>query len=133
MRVTTFIPLVEYLKLDDEPHLVAHECVSCGARFFDRRNACAACGKTEFADAAVPTVGTVKSFTIVHRAAPGIPLPFVAALIDCEGTSVRANLINVEPDPAFVRTGMKVQITTTQIGTDADGGQAVGFAFEPVS
>ena len=35
------IPLVDYLVLGDEPHLVANECTSCGARFFDRRNACA--------------------------------------------------------------------------------------------
>ena len=37
------IPLVDYLVLGDDPHLVANECTSCGARFFDRRNACADC------------------------------------------------------------------------------------------
>ena len=45
-------------------------------------------------------------------AAPGIPVPFVAALVDCEGTSVRANVINVEPDPEHVRLGMKVRLAT---------------------
>ena len=29
--------VVDYLVLDPEPHLRAHECTSCGARFFDRR------------------------------------------------------------------------------------------------
>ena len=33
------IPLVEYLELGDQPHLKALECTSCGARYFDRRNA----------------------------------------------------------------------------------------------
>ncbi len=33
------MPLVDYLVLEPEPHLVANECTSCGARFFDRRNA----------------------------------------------------------------------------------------------
>ena len=42
------IPLVDYLELGDDPHLVANECTSCGARFFDRRNACAACEGTDF-------------------------------------------------------------------------------------
>jgi uncharacterized OB-fold protein len=38
------IPFVEYLVLDDgEPHLAANECTRCGARSFDRRNACAGC------------------------------------------------------------------------------------------
>ena len=35
------VPLVDYLVLGDDPHLVANECTACGARFFDRRNACA--------------------------------------------------------------------------------------------
>ena len=52
------IPLVDYLALTPEPHLVAHECTSCGARFFDRRNACAACEGDQFKDVALATNGT---------------------------------------------------------------------------
>jgi len=85
------IPLVDYLVLDDdEPHLVAEECTSCGARFFDRRNACAGCFATEFKTVPVATEGTVRAFTIVTFAAPGIPIPFVASVVDCAGTQVRA-------------------------------------------
>ena len=128
----TQIPLVDYLELGDDPHLVAHECTSCGARFFDRRNACASCEGTEFKQAAVPTTGEVRAFTIVAFAAPGVRVPYVAAVIDCEGTSVRANLINVEPDPEHVTLGMKVRLATTPIGTDDDGTEAIGFGFEPL-
>ncbi len=126
------IPLVDYLVLGDEPHLVANECTSCGARFFDRRNACASCGKTGFRKVDVPTKGEVHAFTIVAFAAPGIPVPYVAALVDCDGTSVRANLINVEPDPEHVTLGMPVRLATQVIGTDANGTEAVGFGFEPL-
>ena len=63
------IPLVDYLVLGDEPHLVANVCTSCGARFFDRRNACAACSGTEFEQTDVATEGTVSTFTIVAFAA----------------------------------------------------------------
>ena len=62
--------VVDYLVLGDEPHLEANACTSCGALFFDRRNACARCGKQEFQSKALATTGTVRSFTIVHRAAP---------------------------------------------------------------
>jgi uncharacterized protein len=125
------IPLVDYLVLGDHPHLVANECVACGARFFDRRNACARCGKTEFTRADVSTAGEVRAFTIVAFAAPGVPVPYVAALVDCDGTSVRGNLINVEPDPDHVTLGMKVQLATAVIGTDDNGTEAIGFGFEP--
>ena len=30
------IPLVDYLRLGQRPHLRANECTNCGARFFDR-------------------------------------------------------------------------------------------------
>jgi uncharacterized protein len=126
------VPLVDYLELGDNPHLVAHECTSCGARFFDRRNACASCEGTEFASAAVSTTGEVRAFTIVSFAAPGVPVPYVAAVVDCDGTSVRANLINVEPDPEHVTLGMKVRLATTPIGTDDDGTEAISFGFEPL-
>jgi uncharacterized OB-fold protein len=125
------IPLVDYLVLGDRPHLVANECSACGARFFDRRNACAQCGRTEFIRADISTTGQVRAFTIVAFAAPGVPVPYVAALVDCDGTSVRANLINVEPDPEHVALGMKVQLATQVIGTDDSGTEAIGFGFEP--
>jgi uncharacterized OB-fold protein len=127
------IPLVDYLVLGDDPHLVANECTSCGARFFDRRNACASCSGTDFRRADVATTGEVRAFTIVSFAAPGIPVPFVAAVVDCDGTSVRGNLVNVEPTPEHVSLGMKVKLATYPVGTDAAGTEAVGFGFEPIN
>ena len=35
------VPIVDYLVLDSDPHLVANQCTGCGARYFDRRNSCA--------------------------------------------------------------------------------------------
>ena len=128
------IPIVDYLVLDDgTPHLVAHECTSCGAHYFDRRNACARCSGTEFRTADVPTEGVLRTFTIVAFAAPGIPVPFVAGVIDCGGTSVRANVINVDADPEHVTLGMKVRLATYSLGTDEAGTEAVGFGFEPAA
>ena len=74
----------------------------------------------------------MKAFTIVSFAAPGIEVPFVAALVDCDGTSVGGNLVNVEPDPEHVHLGMKVQLVTTNVGTDSAGTEAIGFGFQPV-
>jgi uncharacterized protein len=129
--VTTQIPMVDYLVLDPQPHLVANQCTSCGARYFDRRNACAGCFGTSFTKADVPTDGEVRSFTIVTFAAPGVPVPFVSTIVDCHGTSVRGNLINVEPDPAKVSLGMKVRLATYSLGVDDTGAEAIGFGFEP--
>jgi uncharacterized OB-fold protein len=130
--VTEQIPLVDYLVLGDDPHLMANECVACKARFFDRRNACASCFGTEFTKVAVPTEGELRAFTIVAFAAPGIPVPFVAGVVDCDGTSVSGNIINTPPDPEHVTLGMKVRLATYTVGTDEKGTEAIGFGFEPL-
>ena len=130
--MTATVPLVDYLFLGDEPHLIAHECASCGARFFDRRNACAGCSGLQFKSVDLPTEGELTAFTIVAFAAPGVPVPFVAGVIDCEGTSVRANVVNIEASPENVHLGMKVRLTTFPIGADSQGVEAIGFGFEPI-
>jgi uncharacterized OB-fold protein len=125
------IPFVDYLVLDDSPHLVANQCTACGARFFDRRNACAACFATEFERVDVATEGELVSFTIVALAAPGVEVPFVAGVVDCAGTSVRANIVNCPPDPEHVRLGMRVRLTTYPVGADQHGTEAINYGFEP--
>lgn len=131
MTTATQIPFVDYLVLEPEPHLVAHECTGCGARYFDRRNACAGCFGTDFSEVDVPTEGTVRSFSIVTFAAPGVDVPFVAAVVDCGGTSVRGNVVNCEPDPEHVRLGMNVRLATTSMGFDDHGVEAISYGFEP--
>lgn len=127
------LPLVEYLVLGDDPHLEAWECTSCKARYFDRRNACANCEHDGFARVRISNDGIVRAFTIVTMAAPGIPVPFVSAVIDCDGTSVRGNVINVDPTPEEVSTGMRVRLATYPMGIDDEGIEGIAFGFEPVS
>lgn len=127
----TQIPHVNYLKLGDRPHLEAQECTSCGARYFGRRNACAGCFAQDFKTVDIDTNGTLRSFTIVQYAAPGIPVPFVAGIIDCGGTSVSGNIINTEPTPDNITLGMKVKLATYSLGLDDNGVEAIAFGFEP--
>ncbi len=128
------IPLVSYLVLGDEPHLVAQECENCGARFFDRRNACGSCGARGFTPAAVATTGHLRSFSIVHRADRGVPVPFVSAIVETvDGTTVRANLCDVAPNPDSVHLGMPVRLVTYPVSTDSEGTECVAFGFAPNS
>jgi len=127
------IPIVNYLALDDgDPHLVAQACAACGALYFDRRNACARCGRTEFTDQALETTGTVRAFTIVQRAAPNVPVPYVSAVVALDGGGVvKANLKEIDASPDRVALGMRVALTTFVAGTDANGTDAVAFGFAP--
>ncbi len=128
------VPIVDYLVLDDgAPYLVANKCDACGALYFDRRNACAKCSGRSFSKQRLADAGKVRSFTIVHRAAPGVPTPYVSAIVDLTGGGVvKANLLNVEPSPDQLRFGMDVRLTTTVAGVDDEGTEAVQFGYEPV-
>ena len=128
------IPVVNYLDLSgDEPHLVATECTSCGALYFGRRNACEKCFSAgPFAPRVLSDNGSVRAFTIIQRAAPGVKAPYVSALIDLDGGGfVKANIVNVEPVPENFKTGMPVRLTTYTVDTDDEGTEAVSFGFEP--
>lgn len=125
------VPLVDYLVLGDQPHLRATRCTGCGAAYFDRRNACASCFGATFDEVDVPTEGVLRTYTIVAFAAPGVTVPFVAGVVDCGDIAVRGNVINVEPSPDHVHTGMPVRLATYSLGTDDDGTEAIGFGFEP--
>ena len=89
-------------------------------------------GKAGFKTRKVADTGTVRTFTIVHRAAPGVPTPYVSIVVDLDGGGVvKANLLNVDPTPEAVTVGMKVKMTTYAVGTDDEGTEAIAFAYEP--
>jgi uncharacterized OB-fold protein len=127
------VPIVDYLVIDDgAPYLTANVCEECGALYLDRRNACAKCGKTAFGRKQLADTGTLKAFTIVHRAAPTVPVPYVSAVVKLDdGGAVHTNIVNVEPDPDHVQLNMRVRMTTYTAGVDEDGIEAVAFGFEP--
>jgi uncharacterized OB-fold protein len=127
------LSMVEYLVLDNgSPHLVANVCTECGAIYWDRRNACAKCGKREFTQKKMANEGELISFSIVHRAAPNVPTPYVCAVVHLDGGgAVKANLVDVDPDPDRVKLGMRVKLKTFVAGKDGKGTEAVAFGYAP--
>jgi uncharacterized OB-fold protein len=128
--MTRTVPAVDYLVLGDDPHLVAQECGSCGALYFDRRNACAKCSKTTFTRRALSNEGVVRAYTIVQRGAKSGP--FTSVVVDLDGGGVvKANLVGVT-DPDRIRPRTKVRLVTFDAGTDDEGTVAVAFGYEPI-
>lgn len=126
------IPVVDYLVLGDQPHLVAQACTKCGALYFDRRNACARCGALEFERKPLSPSGVVRSFSIVHRAAPNVAVPYVSSVVELDGGGfVKANIVDSGADPEKIELGMPVRLVTFACGSDAEGTEAVAFGFTP--
>lgn len=131
---TAEIPIVDYLVLDDPsgPYLSARECATCGALFFDRRNGCAGCGRTDFGRRRLATAGRILSFTIVHRAVPSIPTPYVSVVVELDGGGViKSNLVDAPCDPDAIALGGRVRLVTFEAAVDDDGTRAIAFGFAP--
>ena len=76
--------------------------------------------------------GELRAFTIVHRASPGVTVPYISGIVDLDGGGVvKANIIGIDPEPGNLTLGMKVSLTTFPIGTDAAGTEAVAFGYKP--
>lgn len=130
------VPIVPFLRLPEpgEPHLVAQQCPGCGAMYLGKRVACGRCfGRGPFTEVPLSRRGELYVWSIVHQSMPGVPVPYVVGVVDLpEGVSVRCNLVGVEPDPAALRFGMPVEMTTGVSQQDRDGNDVVAFYFRPV-
>ena len=74
----------------------------------------------------------LRSFTIVHRAAPGVPVPYVSSVIELDGGGVvKGNIDDAGSDPEKFDLGMTVRLVTFGCGRDASGTEAVAFGFTP--
>lgn len=133
------IPLVPFLHLPDKPgekaYLVGSKCKQCGAVYLGGRMACGRCLSTEpMEELRLSDRGELHVFSIVHQSAPGIPVPYVAAIVDLpEGVSVRCNIEGVEPDPKKLKFGMPVEMFTEKVHTDREGNDIIAFKFRPVN
>jgi uncharacterized OB-fold protein len=130
-------PIVPFLRLGsngEAPHLVAKKCAGCGAVYLGRRVACSKCYATgPFTEIRLSDRGSLWVYSIVHQSAPGIPTPYVAAIVDLpEGVSVRCTLVDVEPDPSKLPFGMPVEMVTKKVREDKDGNDVIAFFFRPI-
>ena len=130
-------PIVPFLRLgspSEQPHLVARKCGHCGALYWGRRVACSKCFTPgPFSEVRVSDRGTLWVYSIVHQSAPGIPVPYVAAIVDLpEGISVRCTVIDVEPDPTKLQFGMPLELVTKKVREDKDGNDVIAFFYRPV-
>jgi uncharacterized protein len=125
------VPVVDYLRLDGQPRLRGQRCRDCGATFLQRRNGCARCSGRTFDAVDLPEAGTLRTYTIVHRGKRGDP--FVSAVVELDdGTVVKANLVEVPPEPEQIALGGRVELTTFEVATDTQGTEAVAFGFRPI-
>jgi uncharacterized OB-fold protein len=115
-------PIADMLHLPttpgEKPYLAGYRCQACGATYIgEGRVGCSKCMSTESPkEIKLSDHGSLYVYSIVHQSVPGIPVPYVSAIVDLpEGVSVRCNLVDIEPDPAKITFGMPVEMVTRKV------------------
>ena len=131
------LPAVPYIKVPEkgDPYLEGYKCGSCSTTFLGERTVCSKCGaRDQMSTVTLPNSGKLYSYSIVHRSFPGIDVPYISAIVDLDdGTAIKGNLINVEPDPATIKFDMPVDVVFGDaLGRkDRDGNSYVAYFFQP--
>jgi uncharacterized OB-fold protein len=114
--------IIELLRLPqlagEKPYLVGYRCKKCNAAYLgEGRVACSKCtADGQIEEIKLSDRGTLYVYSIVHQSVPGVPVPYVSAIVDLpEGVSVRCNLVDVEPDPAKLTFGMPVEMVMRKV------------------
>jgi uncharacterized OB-fold protein len=126
-----------HIKFDaaGKPFIEAQRCRACGVMVAEVRLACPACLSRDGFDAVrAAQTGTLRAYSIVKRSYPGIPTPFVSAIVDLDdGLTLKANLVDAGFEPDAFAPNMKVvlQFNDALGRKDAEGRAYVGYQFEP--
>lgn len=133
-------PAFPFITVDDfgKAGLIAQRCTQCGATFPDsKRIACGKCGAREDAlELFSPGLdGTLHAGVIIRRGFPGIPVPFISAIVDLDdGPTIRGRLASDSYQPDDLRHGRRVRVAFDDAmgRQDKDGNAYVAHYFQPV-
>jgi uncharacterized OB-fold protein len=126
-----------HIKFDagGKPFIEAHRCRACGAMVAEVRLACPACSARDGFEAVhAKETGKLVAYSIVKRSYPGIPTPFVSAIVELDdGLTLKANLVGAGFEPEDITPNMKIRLQFNDaLGrTDKEGRAYVGYQFEP--
>jgi uncharacterized protein len=129
-------PIKPFVKLPagNKPYLAGLVCKTCGEVLLGgvMRLACPKCAsRAGFDEKKLAETGSLYIFTTVQRSFPGIPTPFVSAVVDLDGGGVlKGNLRNVKLDK--VKFGMPVKVVFDDAGrSDKQNNSYISYFFEP--
>jgi uncharacterized OB-fold protein len=111
-------------------HLIGAECAVCGRQSFPAQSDCPWCGGAT-TRSALPDVGSVVTFTVVHLPLPFLGAPTVIALVALGAdVQVQGAVRDASGGAPVLAIGDRCRVAGLEVVT-ADGPR-VAYCFEPV-
>jgi uncharacterized OB-fold protein len=131
------IAAVPYIVIceDGDHYVVGSRCLRCGAILLGKRLACSACGAADaISEIRLANHGCIRTCTIVSRSYPGVPVPFIAAVVAIDGGGVmRGTLRGALPIDPVSQVGRRVRICIEDTGQrDVSGRPFYSQVFRPL-
>ena len=87
-------------------------CTSCDAHYFPPRPFCPDCLSDDVTWEAVSGRGTLHTYVINHRPAPGFEAPYAIAVVELEeGPRMMTNIVGVDQTPEALVLDMPLEVT----------------------
>ena len=92
-------------------------CRACSETYFPPQPSCPACDADDVEVVRASGHGTLHSYVITDRAAPGFEAPYVIAVVELdEGPRLLTNLVGVAPDPDVLPLDLPVEVVYEAVG-----------------
>ena len=92
-------------------------CASCAEHYFPPRPFCPTCLSDDVVWETLSGRGTLHTYVINHRAAPGFEPPYAIAVVQLEeGPRMMSNIVGIENTPENLVLDMPLQVTFEQRG-----------------
>lgn len=114
----------------EKPCLWGYRCRGCGKTWFPKVVPCPDCWSEDVVQIALSKVGKLYSYSTIHVGQKGIKTPYVIGYVDLpENVRIFAQL---DIDPAGLKIGMDVEVTSGVIRVDANGTKTMSYKFKAV-
>ena len=92
-------------------------CRACETTYFPPQPFCPACSSADVDVVRSSGRGSLHTYVITHRPAPGLDPPYVIGVVELEeGPRLLTNVVGVEPDPDALPIDLPVEVVYETVG-----------------
>lgn len=116
---------------DEKPYLIGSTCKDCGDIHFPPKGACPECLiNNTLQEVKIGQKGRISSYSILHVAPPGFPVPHIQAMVKLEEGPLVFSILDTS-EIESVSLNQPVRLTIGPIRKKENGEDVIGWLYQP--